>query len=85
MEFRIDIVKGQDALILKVAAECRSVEDVTELIAALKLARHTLGPPADGAARVRGGVRGGVARAAALSPARRSEIASKAAKTRWKK
>jgi len=85
MEFRIDIVKGNDGIILKVTADCRSVGDVAELIAALKLARHTLGPPADVAAKVRGGVSGGLARAAALSPTRRSEIASEAAKKRWKK
>ena len=33
----------------------------------------------------RGGAKGGPARAAALSPARRAEIARKAAATRWKK
>ncbi len=33
----------------------------------------------------RGGRRGGIARAASLSPERRSEIAKKAAKTRWAK
>ena len=80
-DFRIDIMKGKDGLILKVAADCRSVEDVTELIAALRAARHALGRPAVGAAQSRGGLN----RAIALSPARRSEIASKAAKTRWKK
>ena len=32
-----------------------------------------------------GGLKGGVARAAALSPKKRSQIAAKAAKTRWKK
>lgn len=32
-----------------------------------------------------GGLKGGVARAAALSPAKRSEIAAKAAAKRWKK
>ena len=33
----------------------------------------------------RGGQKGGPARAAALSPSRRAEIAKKAAQTRWKK
>lgn len=33
----------------------------------------------------RGGAKGGKARAEALSPERRKEIASKAAKTRWEK
>ena len=33
----------------------------------------------------RGGLKGGKARAAKLSPARRQEIAKKAAETRWKK
>lgn len=33
----------------------------------------------------RGGQKGGPARAAALSPSRRAEIARKAAETRWKK
>jgi hypothetical protein len=33
----------------------------------------------------RGGQKGGPARAAALSPSRRAEIARKAAATRWKK
>lgn len=36
-------------------------------------------------AKAKGKVKGGHARAAALSPERRSEIASKAAKTRWGK
>lgn len=61
MEFRIDIIKGNNGVVLKVTADCRSVGDVAELIAALKLARHTLGPPADGA-KARGGARGGLAR-----------------------
>ena len=33
----------------------------------------------------RGGLKGGPARAAALSPKKRSEIAKKAAETRWRK
>ncbi len=33
----------------------------------------------------KGGLKGGVARAKALGPKKRSEIASKAAKARWKK
>jgi hypothetical protein len=32
-----------------------------------------------------GGLKGGAARAAALSPRKRSQIAAKAARTRWKK
>ena len=32
-----------------------------------------------------GGLKGGIARAAALSPRKRSQIAQKAAKTRWTK
>jgi hypothetical protein len=39
-------------------------------------------PPANVRGRV-GGVAGGVARAKALSPQKRSSIASKAAKSRW--
>jgi hypothetical protein len=33
----------------------------------------------------RGGLKGGIARAAALSPEKRKEIATKAAQARWKK
>jgi len=42
MEFRIDIMKGNDGLVLKVAADCRSREDVAELIAAMKNERPTI-------------------------------------------
>jgi hypothetical protein len=46
-------------------------------------------PPVKNAAAVAlgklGGKKGGVARAAALTPAQRSEIATKAASSRWKK
>jgi hypothetical protein len=40
--------------------------------------------PADKAHHSRGGKKGGAARAAALSPAERSEIAKKAAAKRWR-
>ncbi|MFI4934331.1 MAG: hypothetical protein ACHP7N_06910 [Caulobacterales bacterium] len=40
--------------------------------------------PADKAHHSRGGKKGGAARAAALTPAQRSEIAKKAAAKRWK-
>ena len=39
--------------------------------------------PADKAHHSRGGKKGGAARARALSPERRAEIAKKAAETRW--
>ena len=78
-EFRIDIVNTADGLIMKVTADCRSVPDVDRLVAALKAARRTLGSPSGRS----GGSLGGLRRAAALTPARRSEIASEAANKRW--
>ena len=44
-------------------------------------AEETASPPDPGR---KGGLKGGPARARALSPERRKEIAEKAAKTRWK-
>ena len=72
----------------------RRPKDVTQL--AVQIAREALGEspkqavaelvPGSFAARGRmGGLRGGKARAKALSKKRRSQIAKKAARTRWKK
>lgn len=51
-------------------------------------AEKTPAPPAKNAAAVAlgklGGIKGGTARAAALTPEQRSEIAKKAAASRWK-
>lgn len=72
----------------KTEPDCPMCHAPTELIAFLQPMTSTVpiwkNPHASALGRL-GGRRGGPARAAALSPKRRTEIARKAALTRWKK
>jgi hypothetical protein len=60
----------------------RKRKDINQMAAAI-VTRATKNPHAVALGRL-GGVKGGPARKAALTPDRRSEIASKAARVRWK-
>jgi hypothetical protein len=82
-DFRIDIFSDGTGRRIRVAAECRSSAEVSELIDALKTVRLTFGRDAI-VGKAKAGQEGGRARAEALSPERRSEIASNAANARWK-
>ena len=65
-------------------AACNSYSNHEEEIRIAKLHLNAKNPAAVSLGR-RGGLKGGKARAAVLSPERRSEIASNAAKVRWDK
>lgn len=62
----------------------RLVKDATTEADAAEMSEEELRSLAAAALGRRGGLKGGPARAAALSAEKRSEIASKAAKARWK-
>jgi len=69
----------------------RSSKDVNQLAASIlaEITQATEDSPGKNPAAValgrRGGLKGGKARAATLSPAKRTKIARKAARTRWGK
>jgi hypothetical protein len=78
----IDEPEGTD----EIGGECAACHAPTERIAILqrRIAKAAADPHAVALGR-RGGVKGGPARAAALSPARRREIARMAARARWRR
>jgi hypothetical protein len=78
----VDEPEGTD----EIAPECAQCHAPTERVAILQ--RRTAMAEADPSAVAlgrRGGLKGGPARAAALSPARRREIARAAARARWRR
>jgi hypothetical protein len=78
----IDEAKGAD----EIGGECPACHAPTERIAILqrRTAKAAADPHAVALGR-RGGMKGGPARAAALSPSRRREIARMAARARWRR
>jgi len=81
-EGTFDEPEGTDSI----GTPCQSCHAPTERIAILgrRSALVSRNPHAAALGRL-GGLKGGRARASALSPERRSEIAAKAARTRWGK
>lgn len=69
--------KSPDYVIQSLQSQLESAQAIWPELAEYTLAKRRPG-------KARGGRAGGNARAAALSPERRSEIASEAAKARWK-
>lgn len=78
----VDEPEGTD----EIGPECAQCHAPTERIAVLqrRMAKAEADPHAVALGR-RGGLKGGPARAAALSPARRREIARAAARARWRR
>jgi hypothetical protein len=78
----VDEPEGTD----EIGSECPQCHAPSERIGVLqrRIAKATADPHAVALGR-RGGTKGGPARAAALSPARRREIARAAARARWRR
>ena len=79
--------------IVRINVTCSSTEDVDDIVAWLELAKGVMvewakirtGKIPPSSEMSKRGHKGGEARAAALSPERRSEIATDAAEARWQK
>jgi hypothetical protein len=68
----------------EIGSPCPACHAPTERVAVLETIAHPPNPHAAALGRL-GGLKGGPARAAALSAKRRSQIAQRAARARWKK